>query len=87
MKNAIIQTSYDYDTITDLGTSINTIINDLNKISKKVQVTSLNHEGEAEVNFTSKKALKDFIIEMSSMEGGPSINEDEIDEYINEILN
>lgn len=87
MKTVTIQTSYDIDTINDLNTSINDVINDLNNISKNVHVLSLNNDGEANVTFTSKKSLKNFIIDMQSEEGGPSINEDEINEYINEILN
>lgn len=87
MKTVTIQTSYDIDTINDLGANINDIINDLNDISKSVHVLSLNNDGEANVAFTSKKSLKNFIIDMQSQEGGPSINEDEIDDYINEILN
>jgi hypothetical protein len=67
--------------------NVNDLINELNEISKKVKVLSINDDGEANVEFASKKSLKEFLIEMQSQEGGPSINEDEIDDYINEILN
>jgi hypothetical protein len=87
MKNVIIQTSYDIDTINDMEINVNDLINELNEISKKVKVLSINNDGEANVEFTSKKSLKEFLIEVQSQEGGPSINEDEIDDYINEILN
>jgi len=87
MKNVIIQTSYDIDTINDMEINVNDLINELNEISKKVKVLSINDDGEANVEFASKKSLKEFLIEMQSQEGGPSINEDEIDDYINEILN
>jgi hypothetical protein len=87
MKNVIIQTSYDIDTINDMEINVNDLINELNEISKKVKVLSINDDGEANVEFASKKSLKEFLIEVQSQEGGPSINEDEIDDYINEILN
>ncbi len=87
MKNVIIQTSYDIDTINDMEINVNDLINELNEISNKVKVLSINDDGEANVEFASKKSLKEFLIEMQSQEGGPSINEDEIDDYINEILN
>jgi|GEM_PF-5159022 len=87
MKTVTIQTSYDIDTIHDMEINVNDLINELNEISKKVKVISINNDGEANVEFASKKSLKMFIIDMQSQEGGPSINEDEIDDYINEILN
>lgn len=87
MKNVIIQTSYDIDTINDMEIDVNDLIEELNQISKKVKVISINDDGEANVEFASKKSLKEFLIEVQSQEGGPSINEDEIDDYINEILN
>ncbi len=87
MKNVIIQTSYDIDTIKDMEINVNDLINELNQISNKVKVISINDDGEANVEFASKKSLKNFLIEVQSQEGGPSINEDEIDDYINEILN
>jgi len=87
MKNVIIQTSYDIDTINDMEINVNDLINELNEISKKVKVLSINDDGEANVEFASKKSLKEFLIEVQSQEGGPSINENEIDDYINEILN
>jgi hypothetical protein len=87
MKTVTIQTSYDIDTINDMEINVNDLINELNEISKKVKVLSINNDGEANVEFASKKSLKEFLIEVQSQEGGPSINEDEIDDYINEILN
>ena len=87
MKNVIIQTSYDIDTINDMEINVNDLINELNEISKKVKVLSINDDGEANVEFASKNSLKEFLIEVQSQEGGPSINEDEVDDYINEILN
>jgi hypothetical protein len=67
--------------------NVNDLINELNEISKKVKVLSINDDGEANVEFASKNSLKEFLIEVQSQEGGPSINEDEVDDYINEILN
>ncbi len=87
MKTVTIQTSYDIDTINDMEINVNDLINELNQISNKVKVISINDDGEANVEFASKKSLKNFLIEVQSQEGGPSINEDEIDDYINEILN
>ena len=87
MKNVIIQTSYDIDTINDMEINVNDLINELNEISKEVKVLSINDDGEANVEFASKKSLKEFLIEVQSQEGGPSINENEIDDYINKILN
>lgn len=66
MKTVTIQTPYDIVTINDLSLNINDIINDLNNISKNVHVLSLNNDGKANVTFTSKKSLKNFIIDLQS---------------------
>lgn len=86
MNRVQITTSYDIDTLNDIGLNAHTIIEDLNKLSKKVRVLSLDDEGFAEVEFSSRNSLKEFIIRMEEENGGPAINESEIEEYLNEIL-
>lgn len=86
MKIASIQTSYDIDMIRDLGCTSLDIINELNEISKKVRVLALDHDGIADVEYSSRNSLKEFIINMMVEDGGPAVNEAEVEEYLNEVI-